>query len=64
MKIEFKVFKLLKIYGIDEKFYIDPKDIQTDYQIGRGGFGKVYRGKYLGSDIAIKEFGQKRKRDI
>ena len=39
--LEAKVFQLLQIYGIDEKFYIDPKDIHVEQEIGKGGFGKV-----------------------
>ena len=33
---------------------VDPKHLVTEKEIGRGAFGVVFRGKYLGTDAAIK----------
>lgn len=37
-------------------FLIREKDIEKLELIGEGGFGKVYKGKYVGQLIAIKDY--------
>ena len=37
-------------------FIIKPKDIQIIEQIGEGGYGKVYRGKYISCPVAVKDY--------
>ena len=37
-------------------FIIKPKDIEITDQIGEGGYGKVYRGKYMSTPVAIKDY--------
>jgi len=40
---------------ISVEFAIDHREITYGKLIGRGGFGSVYRGKYKGMDVALKE---------
>jgi hypothetical protein len=37
-------------------FLIKEKDIDILEQIGEGGYGKVYKAKYIGSLIAVKDY--------
>ena len=37
-------------------FLIKQKDIEIIDQIGEGGYGKVYRGKYISCPIAVKDY--------
>lgn len=37
-------------------FFIKEKDIERLEEIGEGGYGKVYKGKYVGQLIAIKDY--------
>ncbi len=39
----------------DDGWNIQFKDIQFTKTIGKGNFGKVYRGNYLGTEVAIKQ---------
>lgn len=38
-----------------EDWNIDPSAIQMGELIGEGSFGKVYKAKYLGIDVAVKK---------
>jgi len=38
-----------------EDWNIDPSAIQLGELIGEGSFGKVYKAKYLGIDVAVKK---------
>ncbi|KAL6077604.1 protein kinase [Balamuthia mandrillaris] len=40
-------------------YEIDPKDLKLDNLIGSGAYGKVYRGKLHGKDVAIKKLTTK-----
>jgi len=42
---------------------IDYSEIEKGPSIGEGGYGEVFKGKWLGQDVAIKEFGRKRVRN-
>ena len=37
-------------------------DFHISNQIGRGGFGEVYRGRWNGQDIAVKRIKDERRR--
>lgn len=34
------------------------REITLDEKIGEGGYGEVFKGKWLGQDVAVKEFGR------
>lgn len=38
-----------------EDWNIDPQSMQLGELIGEGSFGKVYKAKYLGIDVAVKK---------
>ena len=38
-----------------EDWTIDPASLQMGDLIGEGSFGKVYKAKYLGIDVAVKQ---------
>lgn len=38
-----------------EDWTIDPSALQMGDLIGEGSFGKVYKAKYLGIDVAVKQ---------
>lgn len=43
-------------------FYIDFADLKFDYKndfVGGGGYGEVFKAKWLGTDVAVKRFGRK-----
>eukprot|EP00742_Colponemidia_sp_Colp-10_P009081 GILJ01009877.1.p1 GENE.GILJ01009877.1~~GILJ01009877.1.p1 ORF type:complete len:582 (-),score=74.99 GILJ01009877.1:226-1971(-) len=40
-------------------FMIDYKQLKFGKKIGEGGYGRVYRGKWLGKDVALKVFRQR-----
>jgi len=63
-QFKLRVQYLLLQYGISKKFYIHFKDVDIHKKIGQGGFGNVYKGKYLGQDVAVKEFGRNRNKKI
>ena len=50
----------LLFQDIDPEFLLDAEDINYDEDdtsfLGRGGYGKVYRGKYKGKSVAIKKY--------
>ena len=35
-------------------FLIDISELEVNEKVGEGGYGVVYRGKWLGQDVAIK----------
>lgn len=37
-------------------FIIKKRDIEIIEQIGVGGYGKVYRGKYMSTPVAVKDY--------
>lgn len=50
-----QLYEFLKEHrGLD--FLIREKDIEIIELIGEGGYGKVYKGKYVGQLIAIKDY--------
>jgi len=42
------------IENIEEVWNIDYNDLEFERLIGKGAFGEVHRGKYFGTDVAIK----------
>ena len=34
------------------------RELVLDEKIGEGGYGEVFKGKWLGQDVAVKEFGK------
>ena len=55
-----ELYDVLKEYHSTE-FLIKEKDIERLESIGEGSYGKVYKGKYVGQLIAIKEYLKSRK---
>ncbi|EGC30248.1 hypothetical protein DICPUDRAFT_41714, partial [Dictyostelium purpureum] len=41
--------------SLDKAWRINYDDLEFNSEIGSGGFGKVYRGEYLGTPVAIKK---------
>ena len=54
------IFPDLLLQDIDPDILVDAQDIsyrEDEFSLlGRGGYGKVYRGKYLGKSVAIKVY--------
>lgn len=44
--------------GIGANFLIDYKELEMIKKIGEGGYGDVYLGKWLGQEVAIKQYGK------
>ena len=44
----------LKKHGIKLNFLIPKNEIMSIKEIGKGGFGQVYLGRWLGQEVAIK----------
>ena len=42
-----------KVQGFGN-FLIDISELEVNEKVGEGGYGVVYRGKWLGQDVAIK----------
>ena len=43
-------------------FFIDYKELQIDPNadlIGRGGYGDVFKAKWMGTKVAVKKFGKR-----
>lgn len=58
--LEYKyVIEQLKINGIGLTFLIEHKEIEFVSKVGEGAYGEVYRGKWLGMDVAIKQYGKR-----
>ena len=50
----------LRENGFD--FFIDYKDLQVEQSaglIGRGGYGDVYKARWMGTKVAVKRFGKR-----
>lgn len=53
------------IEALDENgfdFFIDYKELQIDPKtdfIGRGGYGDVFKARWLGTRVAVKKFGKR-----
>lgn len=45
---------MLDSWGIKKEFIIPYEQLELQGQIGRGSFGEVYRGKWLGQSVAVK----------
>ena len=50
--------KTFKEAGIGANFLIDYKELEMIKKIGEGGYGDVYLGKWLGQEVAIKQYGK------
>jgi len=50
--------KIMKSNGIGLTFLLDYKEFEIGEKIGEGGYGTVYKGKWLGREVAIKVFLQ------
>ena len=44
--------------GIGLNFLIDYKELEFMEKVGEGAYGEVYLGKWLGQEVAIKEYGK------
>ncbi|CAD8156776.1 unnamed protein product [Paramecium pentaurelia] len=51
-----KLMSLLKNLGINEKLLINYQEIKQGSQIGKGSYGIVFKGIWLGQDVAIKSY--------
>ena len=43
-------------------FYIEFKDLEIDAKadfIGRGGYGDVFKARWMGTKVAVKKFGKR-----
>ncbi|CAD8147805.1 unnamed protein product [Paramecium octaurelia] len=54
-----RIMSLLKDLGINEKLLINFQEIKQGTQIGEGNYGIVFKGNWLGQDVAIKSYCQK-----
>ncbi|CAD8051589.1 unnamed protein product [Paramecium primaurelia] len=54
-----KIMCLLKDLGINEKLLINFQEIKQGSKIGEGNNGIVFKGNWLGQDVAIKSYCQK-----
>jgi serine/threonine protein kinase len=48
----------------DEEFYIDVSEIDMGQEIGKGAYGKVYKGKFRGRVVAIKTIAVKDDKEL
>lgn len=48
------MYTYLKKHGIKLNFLIPKDEINIIKEIGKGGFGQVYLGKWLSQDVAVK----------
>lgn len=48
----------------DEEFYIDVSEIDMGVEIGKGAYGKVYKGKFRGRVVAIKTIAVKDDKEL
>ncbi|CAD8062246.1 unnamed protein product [Paramecium sonneborni] len=54
-----KLMSLLKDLEINEKLLINFQEIKQCQKIGEGNYGIVFKGNWLGQDVAIKSYCQK-----
>lgn len=45
-----------------KNFIINKTEIEIGNKIGEGGYGIVLKGKWLGQDVALKQYGKKHRR--
>ncbi|CAK71557.1 unnamed protein product (macronuclear) [Paramecium tetraurelia] len=55
-----KLMSLLQDLGINEKLLINYQEIKQGPQIGKGSYGIVFKGNWLGQDVAIKSYCKKK----
>ncbi|CAD8153765.1 unnamed protein product [Paramecium octaurelia] len=55
-----KLMSLLKNLGINEKLLINYQEIKQGPQIGKGSYGIVFKGNWLGQGVAIKSYCQRK----
>jgi tRNA A-37 threonylcarbamoyl transferase component Bud32 len=48
---------------LGRRCFIDHLEIQIQDKIGEGGYGEVFKGTWLGQDVAIKFYGKKKSRN-
>lgn len=55
---------MLKDVGINERVLIDFNELglENKIQIGEGGYGKVYKARWLGQEVAVKVYGRRKLR--
>lgn len=47
----------MKNAGISLNFLINFEEVEKGDKIGEGGYGEVYKGTWIGQEVAIKQFG-------
>ena len=52
------IMKTFREAGIGSNFLIAYKELEMIKKIGEGGYGDVYLGKWLGQEVAIKQYGK------
>lgn len=53
--------KTFKDAGIGSNFLIAYKELEMLKKVGEGGYGDVFLGKWLGQEVAIKQYGKNSK---
>ena len=53
---------MLKDVGINERVLIDFNELGLENKIGEGGYGKVYKARWLGQEVAVKVYGRRKLR--
>ena len=51
--------QFLKENGIEKNCLIDFNELEILEKIGKGSYGQVYKGRWLGQEVAIKDYGKK-----
>jgi predicted Ser/Thr protein kinase len=55
-----KIEKYMAKKGIKLNFLIPKEQIDIIEPIGKGGYGQVYLGKWLGQEVAVKKYIKKK----